>query len=244
MSRSMTAVKTRKKTRRKAVRSAKRSARAAPKGPTEGFAIDLAPAPSASPRSAALWRGPVAELAKAPVAVRATTPADATAIAALWSALSRLHATFGEEWAVGEGAAERYARAVSAAAGRPNLLYLAAEVQIEGEWRFVGFLHAAIKTRGPVYREILVGEIPEVCVVPGACGRGIGAELITGAMDWFRKKGVSHVEAAIPAGNLAARAFFSACGFRESASLLWTDVPPSAAGAVPIATVENQLTDG
>jgi len=233
VSRSRTALKTRKKTRRKPDTTAS-------KGSLEAAA---AAASASTQPPASLWRGPAAKLAKAPVAVRATTPADAAAIAALWSSLSRFHATFGDEWAVSEGAAERYARAVAAAAGRPNLLYLAAEIQIDGKWRLTGFLHAAIKTRGPVYHETIVGEIPEVCVVPSACGRGIGAELICAAMDWFRKKGVAHVEATIPAGNLAARAFFGACGFRESASLLWAAVPAGTATIVPLATVDDGRTD-
>src|SRR6185295_426302 len=118
---------------------------------------------------------------------------------------------------VSEGAAERYAKGVAAAAGNPRMIYLVAEMEIDGAWRIAGFLHAAVKLKNSVYRESVAGEISAVCVAPDACGRGVGSALIAAAMDWFRKRDIAHVEALVAAGNGSARAFLEAGGFRESA---------------------------
>jgi ribosomal protein S18 acetylase RimI-like enzyme len=172
------------------------------------------------------WRGPRADLSTCPVAVRACTPSDGPAVAALWSELSRIHARFGEEWAISEGAPERYARTVAAGAGNPRLIYLVAEMEIGGAWRVAGFLHAAVKLRSSLYRESVVGEIPAVCVAPDACGRGVGSALVVAAMEWFRTRGITHVETVVAQGNASGLAFWRASGFKDSASVLWAEIPP------------------
>jgi len=176
--------------------------------------------------SGVTWHEPRPAPAGCPYAVRATTPADAAAVAALWKELSRLHIPLGEEWAVAEGAAERYARGVAAAAGHPRSLFLVAEMERDGAWRVVGFLHAAVKLRSPVYRESVVGEIPAICVLPGASGRGVGTALVDAAMDWFARRGIAQVEATVAYGRPEGRAFFRASGFRDSSVTLWAQVPP------------------
>jgi ribosomal protein S18 acetylase RimI-like enzyme len=154
-------------------------------------------------------------------------PADAPAVAALWMELCRLHQGMGEEWTLAEGAAERYAKGVAAAAGNPRMIFLVAEMEVRGEWRIAGFLQAGVKLRSSVFQESVVGEIPAICVAPDSVGRGVGSALVAAAMDWFRNRGLAHVETSVAAANTPARAFFRSSGFQESASILWAEVPPA-----------------
>ena len=101
-------------------------------------------------------------------------------------------------------------------------------MEVGGAWRIAGFLHAAVKLRSSVFAQSVVGEIAAIRVAPDCLGRGVGSALVTAAMDWFHRRGLTHVEAPVAAANIPARAFFRASGFRESSALLWAEVPPSA----------------
>jgi len=187
-------------------------------------------------------KGPSDARATAPVSVRAVASGDAPAVAALWSELNRLHEPLGEEWAVADGAAERYARSVSAAAGNPRAIHLVAEMELDGAWRVVGFIHAAVKLRSSVYKESVVGEIPAICVAADAVGRGVGSALVAAAMDWFRHRGIARVETVAAHQNGPARGFWRAAGFRDSAVVYWAEVPAgagAAAGPAEAASAES-----
>ena len=176
-------------------------------------------------------RGPHPSAATSPVAVRVATNSDAEALGVLWLELAQIQATLGEEWTPAEGAAERFSRQVASALTNPRTTFLVAEMETRQGWKVVGFLHAGVKLRSSLYLESVVGEIRAISVTQDVCGRGIGAALLAAAMDWFRKRGLTHVEVETAAGNLHARGFLRASGFRESASVLWAPVEPAPAGA-------------
>jgi ribosomal protein S18 acetylase RimI-like enzyme len=171
-------------------------------------------------------------------------PADGPAVAALWMELCRLHRGLGADWALAEGAAERYAKSVAAAAGNPRTIFLVAEMQVGGEWRIAGFLQAAVKLRSSLYQESVVGEIPAICVAPDSVGRGVGSALVAAAMDWFRNRGLTQVETSVAAVNMPARAFFRASGFEERAAVLWAEVPPASAQSGESRGAKDLFADG
>lgn len=209
---------------RRADRRKARTSRRAPRGAGENF-----PEPASGARIAPEHAPAVFATAQEPaIRVRASTPADAAVVSALWLELGRLQEGKGKEWALAEGAAERFARGVQAAAGNPRSIYLIAEAEIGGGWKVAGFLHARVVLRSSVYRESVVGEIAEVHVASDARGRGAGTALAGAALDWFRKRGIASVLATIDAGNAGARSFFESLGLRESAAVLWAEVPPGA----------------
>ncbi len=164
-----------------------------------------------------------------PAAVRLATAADAPAVAVLWADLLRDHASLGEEWALGDGAMERYAQMVASAAVNSRLLYLVAEMEVEGKMRVVGYLHGSVKLRNSVYRESVVGEVPSICVAREFQGRGIGSGLVAAATEWFAKRGITRVETLAAAANTPARAFWRGRGFRDSAAVMWAEIPPAPA---------------
>lgn len=190
---------------------------------------------SSTPQTPAAERKPFAApsaegLIKGACTVRASTAADAPAIAALWKELSRSQSLFGEEWAIVEGSAERYAKGAAAAAGNPRSIYLVAEIDIGspshgGRWQLVGFIHATVRLRNSAFEHSVVGEISAISVAPDATGRGVGAALVAAAMDWLSRRGITRVEATAPASNIAARAFLQNQGFRDSATVVWAEVP-------------------
>ncbi len=165
-----------------------------------------------------------------PASIRPATAADAPAVAFLWADLLRSHASLGEEWALGEGAVERYAEMVAAAAVNSRLLYLVAEMEVDGKMRVVGYLHGFVKLRNSVYRESVVGEIPSICVASEFQRRGIGSALAAAAAEWFANRGITRIQTVAAAASAPARAFWRGRGFRDHAAVLWAEVPPGPAG--------------
>ena len=212
--------------RTKTGRKAKKKRKSKSPGRDASGVSPLLSAPLSPATAGIAWRGPHPLLSTCPAAVRVSTSQDAPAVAALWMEMNRLRAPLGEEWAVVDGAAERYGQQMASSKKNTRTDFLVAELEIEGTWRIAGFMHVLVKLRSSHFRESVVGEVAAICVAPDACGRGVGSSLIVAAMEWFRKRSITHVETTAAAGNHPARTFFRESGFRESASVMWAPVPP------------------
>ncbi len=169
----------------------------------------------------------------ATVRVRPACPADVSRVGAQWLELSRAQEQAGAEWLLADEAADRIGRAAQAAPSNPRTLCLVADVEEAGALRPAGFLHATVKTRSPIYRDSVVGEIAAVHVEKEFSGRQVEFALIRAALDWFAKRGIGQVEATLPSALDAAREPFLATGFRESASVLRAEIVPAAAETAP-----------
>ncbi len=66
-----------------------------------------------------------------------------------------------------------------------------------------------------------IGRIGLVGVAPRARGRSLGPMLVHAALTWFRDQGVSRVEVATQASNLAAQRLYQRCGFLTREVQLW-----------------------
>lgn len=78
----------------------------------------------------------------------------------------------------------------------------------------VGFLHGVLRVVPPYLAGRFAGSIEAVFVQPAHRRRGIAAELVRLAEDWFAEKGARHIELKVLVGNEAGRAFWERVGFR------------------------------
>lgn len=81
----------------------------------------------------------------------------------------------------------------------------------EDEGKVLGF----ITTR--VDPEAGIGQIPNLVVVEGVRGQGLGRRLIGHALDYFRALGLSHAKIETLDQNPVGQHLYPACGFREVA---------------------------
>jgi dTDP-4-amino-4,6-dideoxy-D-galactose acyltransferase len=65
------------------------------------------------------------------------------------------------------------------------------------------------------------GSIGLIAVHESARGRGIGAELVRGAVDWCARRGLREVAVVTQGRNVAAQRTFESCGFRVESVGLW-----------------------
>lgn len=91
-------------------------------------------------------------------------------------------------------------------AANPSGVFVAEE-----EGAILGF----ITTR--VDHEAGIGQIPNLVVVEGVRGQGLGRRLIGHALDYFRALGLSHAKIETLDQNPVGQHLYPACGFREVA---------------------------
>ncbi|MEO6213081.1 MAG: GNAT family N-acetyltransferase [Vicinamibacterales bacterium] len=81
-----------------------------------------------------------------------------------------------------------------------------------------GFIACRIDPDTAVYLQHPTGTIP--LIASTTSGRGIGATLIGGAADWFRRHAVESVEVGTQLRNIPAARLYERCGFRVAAGSL------------------------
>jgi ribosomal protein S18 acetylase RimI-like enzyme len=81
----------------------------------------------------------------------------------------------------------------------------------EEEGRILGFVTSWID------REAGIGHIPNISLVPGARGHGLGRQLLEKALDRFREAGLSHAKIETLVQNAVGNHLYSSRGFRGAA---------------------------
>lgn len=92
----------------------------------------------------------------------------------------------------------------------PRVILLVAEEQ----GMIVGFLHASIVDRPPIYRLKKQGVIDELTVSRAFRRRGAGARLLEAAHRELRGRGAAMTLLDVDAKNVGARRFYSKAGYR------------------------------
>jgi GNAT superfamily N-acetyltransferase len=207
-------------------RARKRKSRSTKSGTVESAPDPVPPSPALPEAEATAHAGPSPGPVEG-IRVRSACAQDAAAIGALGLYLGRAQESLGGEWALSDGAGERFARSIPAILGNPRSLCLVAEMEIEGSWRPAGFLLAAVKLRSSAYRESVSGEIVALHVAPDATGRGAGTALVGEAFAWMRLRGIAEAETTIPVSDAASAAFWRSVGFRESSTTFRASPGPS-----------------
>jgi ribosomal protein S18 acetylase RimI-like enzyme len=90
----------------------------------------------------------------------------------------------------------------------------------------VAFLVGTVEREIPIYRLEQFGFIHDLWIEPEYRHEGIGRQMVMLAIERFREIGVTQIRTDTAAYNDAARALFSACGFRASTIEMLIEIPP------------------
>ncbi|MBI4193169.1 MAG: GNAT family N-acetyltransferase [Candidatus Colwellbacteria bacterium] len=151
------------------------------------------------------------EKAAAEVLVRRAELSDVPALITMSEELFHYHKAFHEEYYALSKVARDYWRGKSQyyLSGRSGVVFVA-----ERGGQIIGYIVGAIEKRPPVYLMEHVGRIGPIFVASRHRGRGVAKHLIRAALDWFRNKPVSHIEANMDARNAPGIKLFTRAGFR------------------------------
>ena len=108
---------------------------------------------------------------------------------------------------------QRYNNWLTARATDPRAVFLVAE---RDPGKLVGFLIATVEQEIPIYRLKEYGFIHDLWIEPDYRHEGLARQLTMMAIEQFRAIGVPQIRLDTAAPNDAARALFTACGFRTS----------------------------
>jgi ribosomal protein S18 acetylase RimI-like enzyme len=145
--------------------------------------------------------------------IRAAAPDDVPLVLPMVSKICALH----EQWDPAkygflDNSAQQYQRWLMKRAADPRSVFLVAD-RAPG---VAAFLIGTVETEIPVYRLKEFGFIHDVWVEPQYRHEGIGRQIVMLAIEQFKQMGVKQIRLDTVAPNDAARALFSACGFRAS----------------------------
>jgi ribosomal protein S18 acetylase RimI-like enzyme len=173
--------------------------------------------------------------------IRPATIEDVPAVLPMVSRVCALHEAWDPaKYSFKPNPAEMYRRWMSARATDPRSVFLVAQrpdandtSDISGTFDhssagLIGFLVATIETEIPIYRLSEYGFIHDLWVEPEYRHEGVARQLTMLAIERFTELGVRQIRLDTAAPNDAARALFSACGFRVSTTEMLLELPARA----------------
>ena len=126
----------------------------------------------------------------------------------LWNALYEHQRSHGMRIALPQAAFSAWATAI-----RPSLNRFAIVVVAETVGRFVGFVAGRVRMLPPHFGSNPVGFIGEVFVADKHRSGGVGAKLLSSAIEWYRANGVERIELQVVSGNPDALRFYERLGW-------------------------------
>jgi ribosomal protein S18 acetylase RimI-like enzyme len=111
-------------------------------------------------------------------------------------------------------------------AGDRRGVFLVADARAASETqaRLVAFLVGTVEREIPIYRIREFGFIHDLWVEQDYRNEGIARQMVTLAVERFRRIGVPQVRLDVAAANAAAAALFRACGFRPSVTEMLIEI--------------------
>ena len=109
---------------------------------------------------------------------------------------------------------------------RSVFLVADARATSEKKPRLVGFLIGAVEQEIPIYRVKEYGFVHDLWVEEDYRNEGVARQMVTLAVERFRKIGVPQVRLDVATGNKAAAGLFKACGFRPSVREMLIELEP------------------
>ncbi len=142
--------------------------------------------------------------------IRAARAEDAEAIGLLWEQLVVFHRERDAAMPVAAAdGAYRYAQRIANSLHDPYIQTLVAEY--DGE--VVGYVMGTIIDLLPeMFEAERAGFLADIYVVPGLRGRGIGRSLVDTLANWFRGRGIDHMEWYVASSNAEGIAFWETMG--------------------------------
>jgi ribosomal protein S18 acetylase RimI-like enzyme len=160
---------------------------------------------------------------------RPATPADVLAVLPMVQRICAFHEALDPaKYGFVPNILERYRPWLSERAADPRSVFLVAEREMAGANAgpaLVGFLVATTEREIPIYRLAEYGFIHDLWVEPPYRHEGLARQLVMLTIERFGELGVKQIRLDTAAANDAARALFTACGFRPSTVEMLYEVP-------------------
>jgi len=147
------------------------------------------------------------------VTIRVARSDDADIIGMLWQHLADYHRDLNTMMPVpAVDGAERYAARVQSRLDDSYTKTLVAEVSGE----VIGYVMGIIVDLLPeMFEQERAGFLADIYVRPEHRGKGIGRGLVSSLADWFRSRGIEHMEWYVASANHSGIAFWLAMGGRD-----------------------------
>jgi len=155
--------------------------------------------------------------------IRNAEAGDLDRIVELWIQLARMHEELSDRFKLVPNAVDvaktNFAKAIHA----PDRKIIIAI----RDGAIVGFVNGSIGSRPAIFADRRHGNIDDLFVEEAQRRRGMGAQLVSCLMDWFRAQGITSVQTQFYIGNRSAKAFWGKLGFRSSMSKVEREVSPA-----------------
>lgn len=147
------------------------------------------------------------------VVIRPAGEADTVAIGQLWEQLVSYHHDLDAQMpSATDGGGALYARRI---ANRIEDSHTHALVAVH-EGRVIGFALGVVVDMMPeMFEQETGGFLADIFVEDGYRGIGVGRKLVQGMAQWFRSRGIEHMEWYVAALNRDGRAFWETLGGRD-----------------------------
>lgn len=145
------------------------------------------------------------------IRIREAHEDDLDDVACLWEELVDHHREYSDHFELsrdGRDIWERYLR--ERFAERSTKLIVAEE----DDGRLVGFMLCLLDPSKPIFKQRVVGVIPDAYVARSRRKKGVMKEMLAVALRWFEKNKVRAVEVSVLSGNLEARTAWAQLGFK------------------------------
>jgi GNAT superfamily N-acetyltransferase len=142
--------------------------------------------------------------------IRHATADDRDALGRLWQELMESHARLApDEFTVKDDGLAVWFEWLDSNIGSADAAVLLAESGGET----IGYILGKPGERPPVYQDRALGVIHEISVTAGQRRQGVGRQLTSALLDWFRERGLSRIRVSAAAPNPTSNAFWRAMGF-------------------------------
>jgi ribosomal protein S18 acetylase RimI-like enzyme len=125
--------------------------------------------------------------------IRKATIEDVQSVLVLVYKLMECHLQFDEYYKLGSNSHASYSEYFDSMVRSEDAVVIVAEAN----GIIVGYLAAKIEERPPVFEEDKRGYLDSAYVLDNYRGQGIGRKLTEKALEWFKNKGIKHVELSV-----------------------------------------------
>lgn len=130
--------------------------------------------------------------------IRKAKIADIEELSGLWMQSMRYHYRLDKYWGLRPDAKKMYKGYAKSLIHSKNAQI---SVAVDDRGQMVGYMLGKVKKRPPVFKMIEIGWIESAFVKKSERGKGIGRGLYGSLVEWFKSKGIHHIELDVDAKN-------------------------------------------
>jgi len=149
--------------------------------------------------------------------IRSALAADADGLLPIWQETVETMTRLDSRYRIAANGAERWRASFVAGLSDPDRH---TALILRGD-KPIGYMVGTVQANAPGLLPEMIGVIVELSVDSHGQGGGVGTQLFATLSDWFKTRGVSHIELRVPSRNPIAQAFWRALGATSLYDQLW-----------------------